>query len=190
MKVAEILMATGATFVTEEVYTCHFSFGGIKHDRHFGLHRASCSRTPWHPRGSEIFNTRQISIVALEDCALVAARLEIDKIKPSWLGANLAVSYAPGLNAIEPATRLVFPSGATLYVTEENVPCRQPGQIISDFYGRPGVAAEFVKQAMGLRGGVALVERAGATSLKDNTRIGRPPNTTRAVAQHCTTPPQ
>ncbi len=170
-KVAEILIARGDSFVTEVTGEVALLFGGLAGDRHFGLTRPSCSRTPWHPRGSEISNTRQISIVSMEECAAVAHDMGVARIYPSWLGANVATKNIANLSALPPSTRIVFPSGATLFVTEENVPCRYPGKVIAQEYGQPDLAADFVKKAMGRRGLVALVEREGVITTEDRLKV-------------------
>ncbi len=68
-RVAEVLIGRGDGFVTEVTGEVMLQFGGFAGDRHFGLTRAADSRTPWHPRGTVIGNTRQISIVSIEVCA-------------------------------------------------------------------------------------------------------------------------
>ncbi len=170
-RVAEILIARGEGFVTEMTGEVMLQFGGLSGDRHFGLARPSCSRTPWHPRGTTISNTRQISIVSIEECAAVAHDMGIARIYPSWLGANLATKNIPDLSALPPSTRIVFPSGATLFITEENVPCRQPGKVIAHEYGHPELASEFVKIAMNRRGVLALVEREGLIRTDDRLKL-------------------
>ena len=170
-KIAEILIARGERFVTEVTGEVMLQFGGFAGDRHFGLTRPSCSRTPWHPRGTPISNTRQISIVSLEECDEVAHAMGIARIYPSWLGANLATKNIPGLSALPPSARLVFPSGATLFVTEENVPCRQPGRVIAHEYGQADLASQFVKVAMGRRGILAIIEREGPVRTDDRVKL-------------------
>lgn len=173
-KIAEILIARGEGFVTEVTGEVMLHFGGFVGDRHFGLTRPSCSRTPWHPRGTTISNTRQISIVSVEECTLIAQAMGIARIYPSWLGANLATQNVPNLSALPASTRLVFPSGATLFVTEENVPCRHPGKVIAHEYGHSELAGEFVKSAMGLRGVLALVEREGLIQTDERVKLVAP----------------
>ena len=170
-RVAEVLIARGEGFVTEVTGEVMLQFGGFAGDRHFGLTRASDSRTPWHPRGTVIGNTRQISIVSIEECAAVAHDMGIARIYPSWLGANLAFKNVADLSAMPSSTRIVFPSGATLFVTEENVPCRQPAKVIAQEYGHPELASTFVKTAMGRRGILALVEREGLIRTDDRLKL-------------------
>lgn len=173
-KVDEVLVARGDGFVTEVTGEVMLHFGGFFGDRHFGLTRQSCSRTPWHPRGTTISNTRQISIVSIEECAEVAHEMGVARIYPSWLGANLATRNIPNLSALAPSTRIIFPSGATLFVTEENVPCRYPGKVIAHEYGQADLAAGFVKAAMGKRGLLALVEREGVIRTDDKLKLVLP----------------
>ncbi|WP_303831650.1 MOSC domain-containing protein [Asticcacaulis taihuensis] len=173
-KVAEILIARGDGFVTEMTGEVMLLFGGFAGDRHFGLTRASCSRTPWHARGTPISNTRQISIVSVEECAAVASAMGVARIYPSWLGANLAVKNIADLSALPPSTRILFPSGATLFVTEENVPCKLPGKVIAQEYGHPDLAGDFVKAAMHKRGVLALVEREGLIKTDDRLKLVMP----------------
>ena len=170
-KVAEILIARGDSFITEVTGEIMLAFGGFAGDRHFGLTRPACSRTPWHPRGTPIANTRQISIVSIEECAAIAHDMGVARIYPSWLGANLATLNIPNLSTLRASTRLVFPSGATLFITEENVPCRYPGKVIAQQYHQADLASEFVKKAMGRRGLVALVEREGLVTTDDRVKV-------------------
>lgn len=181
-KIDEILVARGESFVTEVTGEIVLQFGGFAGDRHFGLTRPSCSRTPWHPRESVISNTRQISIVSIEECAGIAHDMGIARIYPSWLGANLATKNIPNLSAMPPSTRMVFPSGATLFITEENIPCLHPGKVIAQEYNHPELAGTFVKIAMGRRGVVALVEREGLIKTDDRIKLIWP-RTYRSQAQ-------
>lgn len=173
-KVEEILIARGEGFVTEVTGEVMLLFGGFAGDRHFGLTRGSCSRTPWHPRGTSIANTRQISIVSVEDCAAVASAMGVARIYPSWLGANLATKNIANLSALPPSTRILFPSGATLFITEENVPCKYPGKVIAQEYGHPELAGAFVKAALHRRGVLALVEREGLINTDDRLKLMMP----------------
>lgn len=173
-KVAEILIARGDGFVTDVTGEVMLQFGGFAGDRHFGLTRPSCSRTPWHPRGTTIANTRQISLVSVEDCAAIAAEMGVARIYPSWLGANLATKNIADLSGLPPSTRLIFPSGATLFVSEKNVPCKYPGKVIAQEYGHAELAGTFVKAAMHRRGILAIVEREGNVRTDDKLKLVLP----------------
>lgn len=167
MRLAALLLAPGPDFVTRPVAEAALVFGGIAGDLHRGLTRKADARTPWHKRGTAIANTRQVSLVSEAELAAVAAALDIPALDPAHLGANCVLADAPDLTATAPGTRLVFPSGATLFVTEANPPCRQPGRKLAAAHGRRDLELAFVKAARGKRGIVALVEREGVIALGD-----------------------
>jgi hypothetical protein len=175
LTVKEVLTADQAgSFVSRPVDRLQLRFGGVEGDRHFGLTRASCSRTPWHRRGTVIANTRQVSILSAEECAEIARRLGIPRVEPRLIGANLVLEGDAGLSGLAAAVRLVFPSGAVLFVTEENHPCRFAGQMLAGAFGEPGLELEFVKAAEGRRGLVAMVEREGGIAPGDAVKVVAP----------------
>jgi len=148
---------------------------GVPGDRHFGFTAPADGRYPEYPRGTAIRNHRQVSLVSVEELAEVARRLDLPEIRPEWLGANLLVAGIQAFSSLPPTTRLFFPSGAALQVTAENHPCTGPGKIIQSQYpDRQGLAAAFVKQAMHLRGLVAVVERAGSLCSGDHFEVETP----------------
>ncbi len=160
-QIALVRVASGADFATQPVAAADLVFGGIHGDLHAGLTRPACSRTRWHARGTPIANTRQISIVSLEECAEIAALLQVPHVDPGLLGANLVTRGLPELTALASGTRLQFPSGATLFVTEENTPCRYPGAKLAHAHQQARLEVAFARAAMGRRGLVCLVEREG-----------------------------
>jgi MOSC domain-containing protein YiiM len=164
----------GKDFGSRPVDRFQLVFGGLEGDLHAGATRGADARTPWHKRGTPIANTRQVSIVSVEESALIARALDLAALDPGLLGANLVVEGIPGLTQLAPATRLQFPSGATIFVTESNPPCRQPGRKLADAHGRKDLEMAFVKQAAGLRGLVGLVEREGEVRAGDAIRIIAP----------------
>jgi MOSC domain-containing protein YiiM len=159
--VISLLLADGGDFLSRPVSEFDLTFHGLAGDRHTGATRLSDSRTPWHPRGTPIANTRHVSIVSIEECALVAEAMGLPSLDPGLLGANIVVGGLDGLTQLPPGTRLQFPSGATIFVTEPNPPCRQPGRKIAAAFGDPALEFAFPQQAIGLRGIVGLVEREG-----------------------------
>lgn len=171
MHVAALLLSEGPDFVTRPVPEVALVFGGVAGDLHAGATRGADSRTPWHVRGTTIANTRQVSLVSLEELAEVARTLELDALDPALLGANVVLADAPELGRTPPGTRLIFPSGATLFVTEANPPCRQPAGKLAAAHERPELAHRFVPAARGKRGLVALVEREGAIARGDAIRV-------------------
>jgi hypothetical protein len=94
-----------------------------------GHTRKSGGREPWYPRGTEIRNERQISIVAADELAMAAKDMGIDRIEPGWIGANLVIEGIPLLSMLPPRTQLFFEGGVTLRIDGDNasVPdCRGP----------------------------------------------------------------
>jgi MOSC domain-containing protein YiiM len=166
-----IFLADGPDFVTSPILFARLSFGGIAGDRHAGLTRKSCARTPWHTRGTKIANTRQLSILSVEECREIAALLAVEKIDPRLLGGNFLTEGIPALSALPPGTRLKFPSGATVFITEENHPCHQPARKIAEAFDAPNLRAGFSRAATGRRGLVALVEREGDVAAGDAIEI-------------------
>ena len=173
-RLTQLLLADGRDFVSRPIDRADLTFAGIPGHRHSGAAREADARTPWHPRGTPIANTRHVSIVSVEECALVAEALGLDSLDPALLGANIVIGDLDGLTQLPPATRLQFPSGATIFITEPNTPCRQPGRRIAKAHDAPGLEFAFVKAAVGLRGLVGLVEREGPITVGDAIRAIRP----------------
>lgn len=152
---------------------------GIKDDRHFGLIKLSGVRERGYPRGTVVRNNRQFSAVSLEELAEIAKAMGIEELSAGLLGANLAVSGIPNLTQLPPLSRLVFPSGATLVVYGENLPCHLPGEVIQHLYPEiPGLEAKFVKSAFGRRGVVGWVECAGKVQVGDEVLVKLPKGST------------
>ena len=170
-----ILIADGGDFVSRPVARAELTFAGLAGDIHSGPTRPACSRVPWHPRGTTIANTRQLSLLSVEECAEIAGLLGVAAIDPGLLGANLVVTGVEAFSAIAPATRLQFPSGATVFVTEENGPCRQPGRKLAAAFGRPELEFAFVRAAKHRRGLLGLVEREGLIAPGDRFKIVQSP---------------
>lgn len=150
------------SLITTRVEAVQAVPGGFTGDRHFGLNHPADSRTPRYPRGASIFNDRQVTVVSIEELEQIAARLELPEVQPEWLGANLVTRGIRSLTRLSPGTRLIFSGGASLYLTHSNNPCTGPGKILQAQYpDRQGLAPAFVKQAMHLRGLVAVVDCPG-----------------------------
>ncbi len=169
--VADLLLADAGDFVGRRVPSLALDFAGLAGDRHAGATRPSDARTPWHPRRTPIANTRQISLVSVEECAEIAAMMGLGGLDPALLGPNLVLRGIGTLSLVPPATRLQFPSGATLFVTEQNIPCRHPGDRIARTHQAPHLAPGFARAAAGRRGILALVEREGPVLAGDPVRI-------------------
>jgi hypothetical protein len=157
-----LLAVTGEDFVTASVPELALGFDGIPADRHRGWTRPADSRVPWYQRGTPIRNTRQVSIVASDELAEIAQRMDLPDVRPEWLGANIVLGGVPRLSRLPAGTTMLFANGAALRVEAINAPCRLAGgSVARHFPGRTGIDTAFPQQARGLRGIVATVEREG-----------------------------
>ena len=152
----------------------HFLFSGMEGDCHAGMTRTSDSRMlKQYKRNTEVRNSRQVSILSLEELAEVAERMGIPAVKPEWVGANMVIRGIPDLTLLPPSTRLQFPSGAMIVVDAENHPCRYPADIIAKHH--PEARKGFVSAAMHKRGVVGWVEAEGVVCKGDAITIWIPP---------------
>lgn len=153
--------------------TAALSFAGIPGESHGGLTRASCSRViSQHPRGTEIRNVRQLSILSAEELAEIASACGLAALDPALVGASMVISGIPDFSHLPPSSRLQLPDGATLVVDMENRPCHLPAAPIDAAH--PGAGAAFKAAAKGKRGVTAWVEREGQANLGDAVRLHIP----------------
>lgn len=165
--VAGLYVASGDDFQTRSVDRLMLDFDGIAGDFHGGATRRSGGREPWYPRGTEIRNERQLSMVAPDELAAVATRMELAEVKPEWIGANLLLEGLANLSMLPSGTLLFFEGGVTLKVDAQNGPCRVAGRSIAQNAGMADIEAGsllFPKVAKRLRGLVAWVEKPGVVS--------------------------
>lgn len=163
----------GAGLVSVPVPEIELTFAGIAGEAHSGLTRRSCSRvTAQHPAGTEIRNTRQISVLSAEDIAAIAAAMSVTTLDPAWLGANLVVEGIGDFSHVPPSSRLQGEDGATLVVDMENRACVLPGKVIEAEL--PGKGRLFRAAARGRRGVTAWVEREGWLRLGERLRLHVP----------------
>jgi hypothetical protein len=163
-RLAGLYAALKGDFQTEPVEELMLGFDGIERDFHAGQTRRSGSREPWYPRGTEIRNERQLSIVAADELAAVAERMGLTELKPEWIGANLVIEGLPKLSMLPAGTLLFFKGGATLKIDGQNKPCRFAGRSIAENAGMADVEAGallFPQSAKRLRGLVGWVEKPG-----------------------------
>lgn len=164
---------SAASIVSEEIERVDLTLDGFPNDTHAGATRPSCVRVKeLYSKGTEIRNTRQLSIVSREEMDAIAADMGLEALRPAWLGANLMLSGIPALTLLPPSSRLQFPSGATLTVDVENGPCIHPARVIEEHH--PGKGSTFVKHAKSRRGVTAWVERAGTITLGDAVEVHVP----------------
>lgn len=160
--VAGLYRATLDDFVTHPVEELDLTFAGIADDVHGGATRRSGGREPWYPRGTEMRNERQLSLLAPDELAAAAAELDIPEIRPEWIGGNMLIEGIADLTWLPSRTLLFFENGATVKVDGDNAPCRASGRSIAEhFGGRSDVEMRFVKAARHRRGLVAWVEKPG-----------------------------
>jgi hypothetical protein len=145
-------------------------WGGPVGERHAGLTRASCSRvTAQYPRGTEIANVRQLSILSAEEIAAIAERMDLATLDPAWLGATIVVEGIADFSHLPPSARLQGPDGACLVVDMQNRPCVLPGREIEAEH--PDRGKRFKRAAEGRRGVTAWVERHGRLAVGDALRL-------------------
>lgn len=172
-KVKAILLADDPeTFVTRRISEVNLEFGGMRGDRHFGVTSKADSRQPMYPRGTEILNRRQVTIVSEEELARIADELAVESVMPEWLGANLLVKGFPDLTKLTMGSRILFSSGAGLICMGENQPCTLPGDVLQKNYeDHEKLAFRFVRAGYKRRGIVCAVERPGMIHEGDEVQI-------------------
>ena len=162
-----------AALASSAVETIELTFSGPSGEDHAGLTRASCSRvTSQYPKGTEIRNTRQLSIVSAEELEHIASEMEIDRLDPAWVGATVVVEGFPDFSHLPPSSRLQSSSGATVTVDMQNRPCVLPHPVIDLAF--PGKGNRFKAAAKGRRGVTAWVEREGIISVGDKLTLHIP----------------
>lgn len=135
-------------------------WGGVVGDRHHGERMKSGTRqSKAFPRGTEVRNHRQVSIVDSGELEAIARVLGISQIEPGVIADNICTTGLPELTRTAPMSRLMFPSGASIMVGGENYPCTISGALLEKAYGTRPEA--FPKAGMGLRGITGWVERPG-----------------------------
>jgi MOSC domain-containing protein YiiM len=170
-----MILEPGSKIESTVVETVQVSLAGFEGDRHARLTRMADVRNKDVPRGTEVPNDRQVTIVAQEELARVALALDVPEVRPEWLGANLCLSGWDGLSDTARGTMLRFPSAAVLRIEAQNQPCTLPGRAIEAAYpDRDDLAPLFPKMAMGLRGLTASVTRPGRISIGDRVRVSPP----------------
>ncbi|WP_424933664.1 MOSC domain-containing protein [Amaricoccus macauensis] len=160
--------------VTQAVDRVVLTFEGIEGEAHSGLTRRSCARvTRQYDKGTEIRNTRQISILSREDLAHTANSLGIPELKPEWVGASIVFEGLPDLTLLPPSSRLIFDGGVSLTVDMENAPCTIISREIERHH--PGKGKDYRAAALHFRGVTAWVERPGEIGLGEVARLHVPP---------------
>lgn len=145
------------------------SFAGIEGETHAGHTVPSCTRMrDLYAPGTEIANTRQLSILSAEDLTEIARAMGLEALSPSLLGATMVIAGLPDLSYLPPGSRLQGES-ATLVVNLNNRPCTIPSKAIEA--AMPGKGKLFKPAAEGRRGLVAWVERPGTFRLGEEIAL-------------------
>jgi len=176
-RVAGLFVAPERDFVTRQVTSLETRFGGIPGDFHGGPTRRSTGREPWYPHGTEICNDRQVSIVAPDELAEIARRMELPDLRPEWLGANLMIDGVPHLSMLPAGTLMFFAGGVTLKVDAQNHPCKAAGRAVGKHASLPDITAGsllFTTVAKRLRGIVAWVEKPGTIQAGETVSLRLP----------------
>ncbi len=167
------VVQTGGVLPSKAQAEVFASFAGVAGEVHGGLTRASCSRvTGQYPRGTEIRNVRQFSVLSAEELAMIAKGMGLAVLDPSLLGASLVISGIPDFTHLPPSSRLQFDGGATLVVDMENRPCTLPAKEIEGVH--PGFGKKFKPAAADRRGVTAWVEREGVLRVGAKVRLHVP----------------
>ncbi|MCU4654486.1 MOSC domain-containing protein [Roseibacterium sp. SDUM158016] len=149
-------------------------FDGPEGESHAGLTRPSDSRvTSQYPKGTEIRNVRQVSIVSEEDLDAIATRMGLPRLDPTWFGATIVLRGIPDFTHVPPSSRLQDEeSGATLTIDMENRPCLLVAREIEAAH--PGYGKALKPAAEGRRGVTAWVEREGSIAIGARLRLHVP----------------
>ena len=135
------------------------TLAGLAGEVHAGLTRPSCSRVmALYPRGTTIRNTRQLSLMSVEDLAQIGTAMGLD-FEPVWAGASVVIAGIPDFTHLPPSSRLQGPDGVTIVVDMLNQPCQQVAVTIAKAGHDEG--KRFRSAAKGKRGVTAWVEREG-----------------------------
>ncbi|MEM6696536.1 MAG: MOSC domain-containing protein [Pseudomonadota bacterium] len=156
----------GASLRAQPTEAVDATLSGFTGEAHSGTARAACSRfTMLYPKGTEVRNTRQITILSEEELAAIAAELELERLDPALLGASMVVRGVPDFSHLTVGTRLLSPKKTVITIDLENGPCNLPGREIEA--ESPGHGRGFPVAAQGKRGVTAWVERAGQVAVGD-----------------------
>ena len=165
--------AGGGSLRSAPLRAIDLDFAGPRGEAHAGETRPSCSRVvAQHPRGTEIRNVRQLSLLSGEEMATIAETMGLAALDPAWLGATVVVEGIADFSHVPPSARLQSDSGTTLVIDMQNRPCLLPAREIDREL--PGRGTAFKSAAEGRRGVTAWVERPGALTLGDRLRLHVP----------------
>lgn len=159
-----------ARLIATPLQTMDLGFDGPSGESHGGSIRLSCSRVlDLYPRNTPIRNTRQMSILSVEELDLIAADMGLPGLDPGLLGASMVLRGLPDFTHLPPSSRLLAESGACVTVDMENRPCVLPARPIEE--AQAGFGARFKSAAANRRGVTAWVEAEGRVAIGDRLRL-------------------
>jgi MOSC domain-containing protein YiiM len=175
-KVVQVLNTPDiAHFRTAPLPELQVDLQGIPGGRHYGFTRPAGARERWYKHGTPMRSGRQLTLVCAAELAEIASRMELPRIDPGWIGANVVIDGIPAFTLLPWGARLFFGEGAVLVNEGGNAPCRFAGaEIAAQFPERSGLDLLFPKRAQNLRGIVASVERAGVIQAGGTVRLKLP----------------
>src|SRR3989304_5699263 len=123
----EALLITQDLLPSSDLEEVHATWEGFVGDKHFGLTMKAGSSQKPYPKGTEVRNVRQISIVSAEELNEIAEAMQLPVVKPAWVGANVMLSGIERLTQLPPGSRLYFENGVGIVIEGENMPCTTAG---------------------------------------------------------------
>ena len=165
------------SFVTTEVIKLSLTLAGIPGDRHSGFHKSAGVREKnLYAKGIPIANHRQWSALSVEELDMIADKMGLDEISPTYIGANFLIEGIPFFTQLPPFTRLRIGNGklqSTLVVYEENLPCKFPEEEMRKA-GLEPTGDRFPIAALNKRGLVGWVENGGRIMPGDPVEVQVP----------------
>jgi MOSC domain-containing protein YiiM len=175
-KVEGIYISTVENQFSSQTNEAAFSFEGILGDRHLGLTYHAKTNHPEFKGKIEVKNTRQISMMSVEELALIADELGVSEIKAEWIYTNILVSGIPHLSQIPAGARFFFSGGLILFNEGENFPCNTAATIVQQQYPQiEGIQQRFIKAAFHKRGLLAWVEHPEKLKIDSDFEVALPP---------------
>lgn len=143
---------------------------GIVGDRHFGRTKIAGVRENYVPKGTEVMNQRQVSIISKDEIKQIAERMELDSMYPEDLGVNILIDNIKDFSRVPFGSIMQFEHCANILLTGDNFPCIYPGYEID---ARNGTSkfSKFAKSAMHIRGQTGMCLRPGVIKPKSTFKI-------------------
>lgn len=160
------------TYETEKIKVTWDGFERSKHSSRTMIAPGYITKENGTKKGDEILNYRQITIVSHEELSVIAQKLGLDVIDPIDFRPSIVVEGHENFTKIPLGTRLVFPNGCILYITDENSPCVVTAQRVQDSNPQnKTVLSRLAKESMGLRGVHAIVLKPGLIYKNDEIEL-------------------